>query len=419
MNNYKELIFSSMGAQAYLAIAHFVVLWLTLNILGSENRGIYIVMLTWVQFFSGISHLSLGQTILNRAIKSSGLAWLAHTVGTSSAVALLVSLFSCFLMAVGFFLFPAFFGGSIPKSFFYVMLLAVPLFVWLSYNRSILISLGKLDVAYKNDVVSQTIMLLLMPLMYVVGIYGAAISLLASKLLTTVMGAKVIASCLSRKPKISKVSMKSYLFKSLALHPAIICSVFIGYTDILMINYFLGVVESGFYQMAVQLLAMMLIVPQVVSNVLFTLCADHGITKAWLKYKKIVILTCGFMLLSSVFAFLLAPYIIPMVLGDLAVSSVPVFKLLLFTILGQSLAALMSPQWIGRGLFKTVSGISAFTVVVNIALNYLFIPKCGIEGAAYTTIIVHTFSILVNGGLFVYIWREFTLKNRTKVEGQI
>ena len=70
-------------------------------------------------------------------------------------------------------------------------------------------------------------------------------------------------------------------------------------------------------------------------------------------------------------------------------------------------AIVMASQWIGRGLFWQTSCISVATAVVGLALGFLLIPRAGLAGAVWSTLVVYTFSLLVNGSMALYVERRW------------
>lgn len=412
MLSHLKLIFATSGAKVYGLIAGLVSLWLTFHILGPELRGILIVCLTWMRTASGIAHLSLGQAILNYAGKIKDNSWLPHTLGTAISVCLLMTSILWVLLVSIKLLMPTIIGSEIPDLLFFAMLFLIPFFIWDFYNQSLLTGVGRIPAFNKALIASQTVMIVLLPLMYILQLFGAYIALLAGRITNLIISTRALKKELKGQVIFTKGHTKSLLKKSLILHPAIVSAILVANADILMINYFIDATQSGFYQMASQLLMAMLVLPQTAMMIMFSLISKKGLSASWQECRNISLIICGIMLLSSVAAVFLSPVIIPLVLGKEATPVVPLFQLLQITILGQTLASLASPQWIMRGYFFMASAISIFNLGINILLNWILIPTYGVLGAIISTSFVFIVSIFINGGLMVKLELDHRKTNK-------
>ena len=81
-----------------------------------------------------------------------------------------------------------------------------------------------------------------------------------------------------------------------------------------------------------------------------------------------------------------APWIIPLVMGKEFLPAVPVFQVMLLNVFGMTISAIMSNQWIGRGLFAQASLITLTVGVLNFAANCLLVPRYGMYGSVAATI---------------------------------
>ena len=69
-------------------------------------------------------------------------------------------------------------------------------------------------------------------------------------------------------------------------------------------------------------------------------------------------------------------------------------------------ANLMASQWIGRGLFKSASGLTLLVGALNIVGNRLLIPTYGLEGAVWATLGSYLVSVLGNAVFAVWLVRR-------------
>ncbi len=413
MWSYFKLILQTGSVKIYVLFAGLISLWLTFKILGPEARGILIVTLTWVRLASGIAHLSFGQTILHHASEIKDNSWLPTTLGSALSVCVGMTII-VWLILVGLSLYnhDVIFGKNIPQWFFFTTLLIVPFLIWDFYGLSLLSGIDRLQVSNKAGFISQTISLALLPLMFVFNILGAFLASLFGRVINSFYVIRSLIKELPEKVTFQKRHTKKLLMNALKLHPAVLCGILVTYSDILMVSHFLGTTQAGFYQMGAQLVLAMLMLPQTATMVLFTLTSKKGVLDSWPECRNIIMVISGIMIVASIFAWFLAPLILPVIFGPESQPMIAVFMGLQFAVLGQSWASLVSTQWIANGYFKTVSVISVIMTFGNLALNYYLIPIYGLNGAIIATCSVYLASLFINGGMIITMERRW--KNKAK-----
>jgi O-antigen/teichoic acid export membrane protein len=176
----------------------------------------------------------------------------------------------------------------------------------------------------------------------------------------------------------------------------------ISSTDILVINYYRGPAETGFYSLALRMLAIVFIVPAAATKIIHGQVVQFGPDRAWLYQRKLLGWLLGGMVACAIVAGALAPWIVPIIAGDEFAGAVPVFQLLLVTVVGVTLSAVMAPQWIGRGLLWQASTMTIMIGLGNLAASLLLVPRYGAYGAVFGTLITYTISIFVNGGMAIW-----------------
>lgn len=388
-------------------------LWATFTILGPEARGIMIVTLTWVRLACGIAHLSFGQSILHHAGKIEKSSFLPITFGSALTVCATMTIFVWLALGgASFIAHKEVYGETIPQLFFFFTLILVPFIIWDFYGLSLLTAINQLKISNKAGFLSQTVSLCLLPLLFIFNIFGGIMATLAGQVINAVYGLVYIKNNLSEQIKFCQNHTKNLLSNALKMHPAVLCGIIVSYSDVLMISHFLGTTQAGFYQMAVQLVFAMLMLPQTATMVIFTLTSKDGVKKSWPDCRNIILLVSMLMVIACVCAWYLAPLVLPAIFGQESIVVVPIFTGLLFAVIGQSLAALVSPQWIVNGYFKTISMISVVMTIGNLVLNYLLIPIYGVNGAIIATCFIYISSIFINGGMVIVMerrWRKSTI----------
>lgn len=173
--------------------------------------------------------------------------------------------------------------------------------------------------------------------------------------------------------------------------------------DQIMIMKMLGEKEMGLFSAAVRLSEAWYFVPLIITNSLFPAILNAKKINEEEYYKRLQKLFKFMVLISTVVALpvtFLAPWLMTMLFGEPFREGAAVLSIHIWTGLFVSLGLATTGWFIAENmqrfsLLKTVSG-----VFLNIALNFLLIPKYGIVGAAISTIICQAgVSVLFNVAL--------------------
>jgi len=163
--------------------------------------------------------------------------------------------------------------------------------------------------------------------------------------------------------------------------------------DIWFINTHLGLKELGFYSLAVNVSKILLIISQTTATVLFPYLSEekNGIKKINL-VAFISRINTSVLILGLCFMFISGKYLIPLVYGDEFTASISAFRIMiiatLFTGLTKTFATyLASENKIQYNLYATIVGL-----IITIVFNIILVPKYGILGASYSSLMTY-FSI--------------------------
>lgn len=407
-------ILQTGGVKIYAVVLGMVSITITARILGPSGRGELVAITTWVTTFSTFAYLSLGQVAVHRAAKSDGESWLPdayHTLLTFALVATLVGWAVAGLIYVS--PWQDIFGDITP-AWLLLGFLLLPFRIWEQYSSSLLMSLERLDVYNRFQFIGSTLGFLLTIFLLVViglGVDGVLTSNVLSQLLIAAGGLALLHRSAGGWSRPKWAVMRNYLGSGLKLHMNAIGMFFITGSDILMLNYHSGSEETAFYQLGVQLMGMMMLVPQAAQMVIYGKVSALGADQAWGVHRKILLQVTALVTIGALVAGLTAPWWIVLLVGEAFTASVEVFQWLLLAAVGMTFSTVMAPQWIGRGFFSAVSIMALCFGGLNLILNWFWIPKYGMYGALYATLITYTISVLVNGGMALYCQSRFENKD--------
>ena len=393
-----------------------VSLAVTARLLGPEGRGIIAAATGWVGLFTSCGYLSLGQVALHTAAKSADETWLGPTFGSLVFMTCVVTL-AGWVVATGLYVFTGggLFNGLSP-SVLLLAFLALPLMIWESYGSSLLMAVNRLRVYNSAQLVGRSASFLAQTAAILLG--GGVLSVLGANLLGQgIVSAAGLRDLVARTKMLRFFhgpTLRGLLAGGAKLHLNAIGSVIVGSSQVLIINYFRGPEETAYYQLASQLVGVLMIVPHAASMVLFTEVAQAGPDGAWLNYRRIVFWTTLGVAGMSLAAALVGPWLILLVAGQKFIPAVRPFQLLLLTLIGMSLTFTMAPQWIGRGLFWQVSALALIVGGSNLVGSLVLVPKYGMYGAIWVTLVTYAVTVLVNGGLV--LWCELRFRQQSSAK---
>jgi O-antigen/teichoic acid export membrane protein len=170
-----------------------------------------------------------------------------------------------------------------------------------------------------------------------------------------------------------------------------------------VVNSYRSPSEVGWYQLAVQMITALMIVPQAVWLVLNEKIAGKGPEKVWPLQRRLLVQSTGVMIFIIALSYLVAPYAVALIAGENFYPSIELFRIMLPSAFGMSLSYFMGSQWLGRGLFGQTALLTVLLGGTNLILNMIFVPKFGVSAAAWSMTIVYTMMVLTNLGMAAYV----------------
>jgi O-antigen/teichoic acid export membrane protein len=392
------------GARVYTLLVAVATLVVTARWLGPEGRGVLAAVTTWVGLFSTFGSLSLGQVAIHRATERRGEPWLGESLGTLLLLTSLISVAGWGIAALLWFTT----GGSvyhgIAPRLLAVGFAMLPFLLWEQYGSSLLTAIDRLSVYNNAQFVGRTIGLLVIVAMAAggAGVMGALIGIVASQVVVGAAGIRELFRRAEGAARASMDTLRGMVGSGMKLHLNAVGMFLVMSTDVLIINYYRGPAETGYYQLASQLVNTMLVVPQAAAMVFYGKVAQLGADGAWPYHRKMIRALMLAAIPLAAIAAVLAPFVIPLVGGKSFAPAISPFRWLLLAVLGMTFATLLAPQWIGRGFFWQASLLTGALGVMNLVISLLWVPKYGIYGSVLGTVITYAVAVVINGWMFVY-----------------
>lgn len=394
------------SAKIYSLLTGLLALVITARLLGPEGRGIIAAVTSWVGIFSTFGYLSLGQVALHRASKMRGEPWLSTTLGSLLLIAGITTSLGWIVVLVCFYSSSGKIFNGLSAGNLIIGFASLPFLIWEQHGSSLLMAINKLSVYNLAQIIARTVAIVLICLFLLGlqwGVNAVLLATLIAQIILASAGLNILFANSETKILPELNTIKELLAGGIKLHLNAIGTFLFANANILMVQYYKGIEQTGHFQFAAQLSGILLIIPQSASMVLYEYISNLGADNAWTINKKILIsLTIGMAAIAALSA-LVIPSLIPFVAGNRFTPSISVFKILLITLIGQTFSAVMAPQWICRGLFFQASAITLALGIFSVALNYSLIPAYGMHGAAWVSVITYTLAAIINLGMAVWV----------------
>ena len=393
------------GAKIYSMVVGVFVLFLTARLLGPEGRGQIATIVTWVGMFSTFAYLSLGQVALHRMANDPAQKRFGNLLGSLLLMAIVLTL-AGWLVALGLYWYnPEGAFKGLPLFPLTIGFLALPFMIWEQFGSSLLMGLERIRIYNRNQVIGRTVSVAAVFALVGglgLGVAGVLEASLLGQMIVSIGGIGFLFAFAHNKGLVcrpDKSEIKALLAGGVKLHLNAIGTFLFTSVNILILNNYHGAEQTGYFQLAMQLLGVLMIIPQAANMVIFGKVTSLGPNGAWPHNKRLLVqIILGMIVLSAVAA-LLAPWGITLLAGEAFRPAVEPFQWMLLGLIGMTFSTVMAPQWIGRGYFWQAAVLSFLVGAINLAANLWLIPQHGMQGAVYAFLGTYLFSILGNGAM--------------------
>ncbi|CAA6807177.1 MAG: Unknown protein [uncultured Thiotrichaceae bacterium] len=409
MYNLIKKILQTSGANIYSMLLGIITLSITARWLGAEGRGIVASVTTWVNLFVDIAGLSLGTAVIYQATHKTGKNWLGTTLGNMIFLVIVMTLVSWLIITL-IYIAGNYWGlpnllNNIPLFALVLGFLILPVWFWEEYNRSLLNIEDHLHLFNRYEIIgssSNAIAQLILVVGSGLGVAGVLISKFIWQSTIAFGGLKFLVKQAGSTIRVDFPEMRKLVIDGLKLHLNTIGVIMMMSMDVIMVTAYLGVEATGYYQLASQLVQMMLIVSYAAATVLQGEVTRRGIYGVWNYQKKILLMATALVLVGIVVAGWSAKWWLILLAGEEFYPAIELFQYLSIMVVAVTFTNILSVQWIARGLLWQMSAITIVKGIMNIGLNALLIPKYGLLGAVYSTLGVVFFGMIINIIMFIY-----------------
>ncbi|HUK33658.1 MAG TPA: polysaccharide biosynthesis C-terminal domain-containing protein, partial [Vicinamibacterales bacterium] len=286
---------------------------------------------------------------------------------------------------------------------------ALPFLILEQYGNGLLLATNRLRVYNRAIMIGKTLVFVCVGIAYLLGfdIRAAIAATVIGQVALVVTSAAPLVRASAGRMTFDGQILKKLLIGALKLHPSTVSNFVYAYVGVLVMNRYLGPSQTGIYQFAVQLFEVMLVVPYAANIVLFAKTGETGVHNAWPYQRRVLLMLVGVMAGAGIVAAVAAPFAIPLVGGRAFLPSVSPFRHLLIALCFLTVSAVMTSQWIGRGLFLPLSILNIAYVAISLAANLILTPRFGMSGAVASLILSYVIAGVVNLFFAVRCEREY------------
>ncbi|HUJ14746.1 MAG TPA: hypothetical protein VL284_13245, partial [Thermoanaerobaculia bacterium] len=375
------------GARVYSLFTSLLVLTITARWLGPAGRGEIAASLVWANLFYVCGYMSLNLVAMHIA-GDRGDEILPALFGTLLFVAFAVTV-AGWIVANALFLFHRVVFGEIRASVLAIAFAALPFLILEQYGNGLLLATNRLRVYNRAIMIGKTLVFVCVGIAYLLGfdIRAAIAATVIGQVALVVTSAAPLVRASAGRMTFDGQILKKLLIGAQKLHPSTVSNFVYAYVGVLVMNRYLGPSQTGIYQFAVQLFEVMLVVPYAANIVLFAKTGETGVHNAWPYQRRVLLMLVGVMAGAGIVAAVAAPFAIPLVGGRAFLPSVSPFRHLLIALCFLTVSAVMTSQWIGRGLFLPLSILNIAYVAISLAANLILTPRFGMSGAVASLIL--------------------------------
>lgn len=366
-------------------------LYITSRVLGPGGRGTVAAVQSWADLFHAILSLSVANAIFYM-LKEKGRDAENRMFGTIIATSGSLYALSIVAFTVLYAINPKIFG-NIPLPFLAFSLAGFLLYqIWNKVGERFVLYFDGLKRLNNAQFVIRTVGLAaLFIFVYVVrlGTWGYVISLLIPNILIGVYIVKMLSKDYGLRPKFDAAFSRRTVIVGLSFHLGSIAGMLISRTDAVMINFYAGTVDLGYYDLAIRLVAFADILTQSIYQVSFVVVAQDDEKESFRTLSRLMLQSSVILAAVIAVAIFAAPLVIRLIAGDEFLPAIPYFQLLIWTTVPRNFSSFLTVHLVSNGMGKQSSILVIVVSILNVVLNAMLIPRYGPMGAVYATLTAH------------------------------
>jgi len=393
----------TLSAKILLLVLGIATSIIVSRVLKPEGRGIYVLALLLPSLLTTFTNLGIGPATVFYIGKKKYSP--KEIFGINIIFSLLISTLAIIIGLIIVFFFGDKLFSGVEKEYLLLALSLVPLYLFLNFLIDVFLGLQKIK-KYNLILIIQALCSLLLVIIFLLIFHLGIKAAIISEILSFTIACIILFFQIKKEVQGLSIFLNKKIFQDFLLYGAkIYLGNIIGFLqyriDVFILNIFLNPTAVGFYSIAVALAEKIWLASESAGIVIFPKVSSE---KDKVRLKEFTPLVCRnilfFSLLAAASLFLLGHWIIILLYSKSFLASVIPLQILLIGIVSGSASRILANDISGRGKPMINSYIGIITVILNVILNIVLIPKFGIGGAALSSTISYTTTFLIK--LIVY-----------------
>jgi len=364
-------------ARLYSALAGGVLLFLSARILGPSNHGVFSAAISWASIIAQLVCLSFPQVLpfyLQRsgsARTMPGRALIRWAFVQSCIGAIIFALIAASGLVFGL--------AAAPVVVCVLFALFIPALLFDEYARALCTNSELLNVYNRSLVLGKTIAILVVLFLLLfdrASLMGFAFAYFLSFLMPVFL---IFVGAGSRLQNLrgEESPFRFFVDNGLRLYPNTLGSQVLANNGAIVGSLFLSAKEIGWYQLGMQVVNLLLLLPQAFASVMFGRMATSTPDAIWQQQKRYIPLVLLPVAIFAIVGYKYGDSVITRLFGPSWGEGASVVIGVLPVAISMAFAQAMTPQWLGRGHFTATSVVTCLVAISNLLLSFLLIPALG------------------------------------------
>jgi O-antigen/teichoic acid export membrane protein len=397
LGSMREFSLSTFGTRIFRYAIRIIKNIVITRLLGPTDRGVFSLLLTITDLIIGFGNLGFG--LGSQYLLAKKKYDLKKVLGNTLLVAFLLG--SC-LAGIGYLVFSyeGILKGDVQtvRAFAPLVLLLIPFVLLQRYGEDIIIAIKQIHFQNLMELCSSSItMALIFPLFLYTGetLKSALFAWAASIIVITFWSIMRILSKSSFRPALSYAYFKESYTYGIRGYLSIVADIMVRKVDVLLISHMLGAQSLGLYAVSVSVAEMLLLFSSSVSQAFLPIRLGLQSKDAKIVTPIVIRHVLFVMLLICLGVAVGGKLIIQLMFGKAFLPAYSSVLWLLPGILALSIYSFLKFDMYSYNLPGFVSWSSVAALLSNLLLNYILIPRYGINGAAISSSIAYGLSTTI------------------------
>lgn len=406
-SNFASKVIETFGVRIFLIVLGLFITVIVARILGPEGRGIFAVATSITMI--GVQFGNLGLHAANTFYVAKDESILSTILGNSLFLSFFVVTIIVSILYLFFIFYPSF-SPLHDNKILFISLISIPIALSYLLLSNILIGLHKIREYNTLEIINKIAILFATAFIFLFAHITIEYFLLAilSGNVAALLVAKIIYQKSVQKITYSFTLFKEHIHYGFKAYLAAFFAFMVIRSDILMVDYYLGAKEAGYYSIASSMAEMVYLLPTIIGMLLTPKIIQTDGYEAKLRIvKKIAWMTTGMMLLFCLLSALIAEFMVKLLFGEVFMPSVYPFIWLMPGIIFLSINTIFQNYFAAIGMPVVVIYTPLIALIANITMNKYLISSIGISGASMSSSISYGIMLIIS---LAYIKRKKNVK---------